>query len=563
MSNKSSKQPSIGFLNKLKLKATNYLGSLNYLGLLFAVSFFAFSVSPSLLPRTALIQGVVSGLSIVAGYGIGVAISHLIRWSTESDVPKKFKRPAWLFLYIGGAVTILIFAWLGKLWHDEVRSLVGLDPDHGLRIFTVLLITLLVAMFILAISRGIRKLFRFILVKIDQFLPRRISHGLSFVIVSLFIFWIASGVFASNFLAFANSYFGARDTTVPDGYSQPVDSLRSGSAESLSSWDKIGYQGRKFVAGGPNKTDITNVMGGQANDPIRVYVGLKQAETAEQRAEIAVKELERTGAFKRSVLILATTTGSGWLEPSAVDSIEYIYGGNTAIVSQQYSYLPSWISYLADKETATDAGQALFDAVYGKWSQIPKESRPKLYAYGLSLGSFGGQTPYSGVNDLRFSIDGAVFVGTPNFTRLWRNVTDNRDNGSPEWLPVYQGGKAVRFANNNESITADQTNWKSPRILYVQHASDPVVWFDFSLIDTKPDWLNEKRGPDVSPATRWFPVVTFLQLGIDQASAGNVPVGYGHMYGSAVVNSWVSVTNPPNWTTEKTTKLQNYINENY
>ena len=99
--------------------------------------------------------------------------------------------------------------------------------------------------------------------------------------------------------------------------------------------------------------------------------------------------------------------------------------------------------------------------------------------------------------------------------------------------------------------------------MYVQHASDPVVWFDFSLIDTKPDWLNEKRGPDVSPATRWFPVVTFLQLGIDQASAGTVPVGYGHMYGSAVVNSWVAVTNPPNWTTDKTTKLQNFINENY
>ena len=547
----------------MKLRIINYFSRLNFLGLVFALLFYALSFTPSLLPRTALIQGVVTGFSIAAGYGIGVAISFLFRWSTEWDVPDKYKRPAWYGLYFISAIVVVLFAWLGYLWHDEVRSLVGLEPDHRLGIFTVLLIAIGLALLILTISRSIRRLFRYLFAKLDMVLPRRISMAISFAVVSLFVFWVASGLLADGFVRVANTYYNNRDNSIPAGYEQPTNPLRSGSTDSLSSWETVGFQGRKFVAGGPNKEKIEEVTGDPASDPIRVYVGLKAADTAEKRADLAVKELERTGAFERPVLILATTTGSGWLEPSAVDSIEFIHRGNTAIVSQQYSYLPSWISYLVDKETATEAGQALFDAVYGRWSQMPRETRPKLYAYGLSLGSFGGQTPYSGVNDLRFSIDGALFVGTPNFTTLWRNVTNNRNAGSPEWRPVYRNGETVRFAINNEDIMKDQEKWQYPRILYVQHASDPVVWFDFSLVDKKPDWLSEKRGPDVSPATRWYPVVTFLHLGVDQASAGTVPVGHGHMYGNAVINSWVAITNPSNWSPEKTANLQSYIDQHY
>ena len=549
--------------NKVWQPIRKYLGKLNYLGLATAVTFFAFSLTPSLLPRTSIVQGLVSGLSLVAGYGLGTMLSFLIRWSTEAEISSKYKRPAWQFLKIAGPLTIVLFAWLGNVWDQEVRKLVGLEPSHGLRTIYILLTALIVAIIVLAVSRSIASLFKFTTKRINKILPRRISISLSLVIVALFVYWIASGLLASTFLNVANSYFGDRDKTVPAGFEQPNSPLKSGSPSSQSNWNNIGFQGRKFVAGGPSKEQIQKVTGEAEAEPIRVYVGLKEASTAEERASIAVSELERTGAFKRPVLVLATTTGSGWLEPASVDSIEYIYGGNTAIVSQQYSYLPSWISYLADKETATAAGQALFDAVYAKWSRLPKNERPKLYAYGLSLGSFGGQAPYSGVNNLRFSVDGALFVGTPNFTTLWRNITDARDAGSPEWLPVYKNGQAVRFATNNEDITTNQKDWQYPRILYVQHASDPVVWFDFSLIDHKPDWLKEKRGPDVSPATRWYPVVTFLQLGIDQVSAGNVPVGHGHMYGNAVVNSWVSITNPPNWNNEKTENLQKYINANY
>lgn len=538
-----------------------YTSRLNYLGLVFALLFYVFSMLPSLMPRTSVIQGVVTGLSIAAGYGIGAFISNMIRWFTEKDAPDTVKPYAWKALYIIGPIVILVYAVLGSIWHDEVRELIGLEPDQSLRLYTILAVAILVAMIVLAIARTIRRFFHFLFHKIDIVLPRRISMALSLIAVAVTVFWIASGLLGNTFITVANSYYGYRDTTVPEGYEQPQSPLRSGSPESYSTWETIGYQGRKFVAGGPSQEELSDFSKTEAIEPIRVYVGLKAAESAEDRAEIAVKELERTGAFERDILVLATTTGSGWLEPPAMNAVEYMYNGNTAIVSQQYSYLPSWISYLADKSTATEAGQALYDAVFAAWAELPKDSRPKLIAYGLSLGSFGGQTPYSGINDLRLSIDGAFFLGTPNFTTLWRNTTDNRDEGTPEWQPTYKNGKTVRFASTAEDIARNQENWEYPRVLYMQHASDPVVWFDFSLITNKPDWLNEKRGPDVSPATRWYPVVSFFQLGVDQASSGTAPVGHGHQYGNSVVEGWAAVTNPPNWNEEETKELQELISK--
>ena len=46
---------------------------LNIVGLLVGTVFFAFSLTPSLLPRPFFIQGILSGLSFSAGYGLGVA----------------------------------------------------------------------------------------------------------------------------------------------------------------------------------------------------------------------------------------------------------------------------------------------------------------------------------------------------------------------------------------------------------------------------------------------------------------------------------------------------------
>ena len=212
-------------------------------------------------------------------------------------------------------------------------------------------------------------------------------------------------------------------------------------------WDSLGYQGRTFTGLGPSSGDIEEVTHHRAVDPVRAYAGLASSPDAESRAALAVRDLERAGGFQRKNLLVVTTTGSGWVDPAAVDTFEYLTHGDAATVAVQYSYLPSWMSYLVDQSKAREAGRALFDAVYDPWSKLPAGQRPRLFVAGESLGSFGGETAFSGEYDLRNRTSGTLFAGPPNFNTLFREFSDHRDPGSPEIQPVYKDGRTVRFTN--------------------------------------------------------------------------------------------------------------------
>lgn len=544
-------------INKLLQR---YINRFNFTGIFVGLVFFCFSMLPSLLPRPAMYQAVISGVSLAIGYGIGVLASTVIRWMLQKElVPYRFKSNLWRLLIIGGALAVLVFLIMGGRWQDEVRQLVGEQPTDSGHSITIAVGALIVFIGLLALSRALGRLTIWINNKIATILPRRLSAVLGVTFVVIVFFWLVSGVFANFFVTTANSIYSKKNNTTPIGVSQPTSPYKSGGSESLIPWSTLGYQGQAFTGRGPNQQQLIDYYGTNVKEPIRVYAGLNSADSPQARANLALQELKRTGAFDREVIILATATGTGWLEPQSVDSIEYMYGGNTAIVSQQYSYLPSWISFLVDKENATVAGLALYDAIYAEWSKLPADNRPKLIAYGLSLGSFGGQAPYAGIGDLTASIDGALFMGTPNDTQLWRTVTNNRDQGSPEILPVYQNGVSARFAATNQDIISNQSSWQYPRVLYMQHASDSVVWFSFDVLLNKPDWLKEPRGPDVSQQMQWFPLVTFFQVTIDQFFGTTVPNGHGHNYPNTIVKAWAAVTNPSNWSTNKQQQLQAII----
>lgn len=534
----------------------------NFTGVVVALFAFMASVLPSLLPRPWLYQGVISGLSIAIGYGIGVLISFIVRWATEAKIPKtkQMANRAWQVLRIVGPIIYIVGLLLGVHWQNQVRTLVQQPTINLLYAVPAGVLALLVSVGVIKLCRFVRKVNQRLTTKLNKYVPRRISIVTGLFITFVVISWIVTGVFSNFFVTVTNNIYSSRNNSTPTGVVQPQSPLRSGSPASLIAWDDVGFQGKGFVGRGPNKEQLQKYsQSTDVKEPIRLYVGLKSADTAVQRANLAVAELKRTGAFDRRVLVIANTTGTGWLEPQAVDSIEYMYGGDTAIVAQQYSYLPSWISFLVDKEKATETGAAFFDAVHAEWATLPENSRPKLITYGLSLGSFSGQAAFAGVNDLRASVDGALFVGTPSDTRLWNAITKNRDEGTPQWLPTYRGGEAVRFAYDNLTIASNQQDWQFPRLLYMQHASDPVVWFSFSLPTSQPDWLKEPRGSDISPKTHWYPFVTFLQVGIDQFFGTTVPNGHGHNYPDSMVDAWAAVVPPANWTEQKAADLRAII----
>ena len=168
-------------------------------------------------------------------------------------------------------------------------------------------------------------------------------------------------------------------------------------------------------------------------------------------------------------------------------------------------------------------------------------ARPKLVVFGESLGSFGGEAPFLSVNNIVARTGGALFSGPTFNNTMWQEATEGRDEGSPEWLPIYQHGENVRFSARAGDLDRPNAPWGQPRIVYLQHASDPIAWWDPGLLFRRPDWLREKRGYDVLPETEWIPVVTFLQVSADMAVATGVPPGHGHVYVGDVANGWAAV----------------------
>lgn len=554
-------------MTKKKVKPTftdrlqKYFNRLNFLGLVTAAIFYCFSLLPSLLPRPWLMQGIISGVSLAIGYGIGTAGSALARWMLQKEPSKATKQQAWKVVKIAAPFIVVVFVVLSHSWQNEVRTLLQVEQVDGFNIVRIAVLSVCVGVLLLLAARSLKTLHSKISRKLHRKIPKRISIVLGAGITTVLVVLVVNGFLLSTLIRAANNIYSKQNSTTSKGTLQPTDPTRTGSSASLVSWETLGMRGRDFVARGPSVQQMTAFSGKEAVPSVRVYIGLDSAKTAKERARLAVAELERTNAFKREVLVVATTTGSGWIEPQTVDALEYMHNGNSAFVTQQYSYLPSWISMLVDSNNAQDAGRELFDAVYAKWSSLPEATRPKLLVYGLSLGSFGGQTAFTTLSDIERTVDGALFVGTPGNTELWNALTDKRDAGSPQVKPVLDGGKTVRWASSAADLSKPSltTEWQTPRVVYLQHASDPVVWWSPRLLLHKPDWLQETRGSDVSSKTNWFPIVTFFQVSVDQFYGVTVPNGHGHNYANDIVAAWASVAQPSEWSEQKSTSLQKII----
>jgi uncharacterized membrane protein len=413
---------------------------------------------------------------------------------------------------------------------------------------------------LVAISRWLRGVYHRVAGRLQRWMGRRAANALGWVAVVVGTYLVTSGLLLNRLAGLADRSFSVRNTTTAEDVTQPTSPLRSGGPGSLVSWESLGRQGRTITGTGPSAEEIAEWTGSPAQEPIRAYAGTVSAEDVEARAELAVADLERAGGFDRANLLVATTTGSGWLDAGAVDSFEYLTGGDSAVVAMQYSYLPSWLSYLVDQKKAREAGRQLFDAVYDRWSRLPPAGRPRLYVFGLSLGSFGGETAFSGEYYLRNRTAGALFAGPPNFNTLYRELTDGRDAGSHEVEPVYKGGRTVRFTNDAATGVAPTTSaWEGTRVLYLQHPSDPIVWWSPRLLWDRPDWLGEPLGRDVLDAMIWIPLLTFWQVTVDLPLATGVPDGHGHTYTREFVDGWATVLQTPELTADKVERLRDIV----
>nr|WP_173839715.1 alpha/beta hydrolase [Mycolicibacterium rutilum] len=533
----------------------------------FGALFFCLSLTPSLLPRDWLFAGLIGGINAAIGYGIGVFAGRMLRrfvlrrrpWWPPSRTVLTVLKTAAVAGSIGASVLMLVPA---AAWQRQVSSVMGMEGPATLGYLRTLIVALLVGAVCVAITRLLIDLIK----TMARYLIRRwrlhdeVALFIGTAIVVVLAITLINGVLVRGFLAGANRVFQPQNTTTAEGVVQPLAPERSGSPASFAAWDTLGFQGRNFVASGPSAEELTEINGTPAEEPIRVYVGLQTAETDEQRMAVLLSELERTGAFDRELLVIVPTTGTGWINPVAARALEMMYNGDTALVGAQYSFLPSWISFLGDQQKSMESGRMMIDAIHQRWEQLPPDRRPKLVLYGESLGSMAGQGAFDWLPDIsRMGFSSVLWVGPPNASPLWKAITERRDPGTPEVEPRYDNGRTVRFSQGNDSaeIAADTAApWQGTRVLFLQHSSDPIVWWSQDLLFNRPDWLREPPGRDRTSSMRWYPIVTFWQVAADMTNASSVPGGHGHNYGDFVLDGWAAVAPPAGWTPEDTERIR-------
>ncbi|WP_319435517.1 alpha/beta hydrolase [Mycobacterium sp. RTGN5] len=530
-----------------------------FTGTAMGLLFLGLSLSPSLLPRGPLFQGLVSGAAGAIGYGLGVFAVWLVTFMLSRPSSPHPPRWAWLVLVVVGAIWLVFTIYWFHVWQDHVRDLMGVPRLKWFNYPQAGLIGVIALFVFVEIGQLVGKLVRYLVRQLNRFAPPRVSFVVVVAILLSLTIALLNGIVVRGGMSFLNSTFASVNDEMDPNNPAPTTPLRSGGPGSLVAWDTLGHQGRVFVAGGPTVEQLTKFNGTPGVEPIRAYAGKNSAKNIRAAADLAARELEREGGFKRKVIAVATTTGTGWINEAEASALEYMYNGDSAIVSMQYSFLPSWLSFLVDKENARQAGQALFEAVDARLRALPEAQRPKIVVFGESLGSFGGEAPFLSPNNIIARTNGALFSGPTFNNTMWDDVTVNRDDGSPMWLPIFDDGQNIRFAARPDNLGRPDKPWAYPRIVYLQHASDPISWWNPNLLFSEPDWLREPRGYDVSEDMYWIPIVTFLQVSADMAVAVDVPDGHGHRYVRDVVNAWAAILQPPGWTAEKTDRLRGIV----
>ena len=522
---------------------------LSFLGVIAALAMYAVSVSPSLMARSWAWHAVASGILVACGYVAGVVVQNVAQLVIRlTGLTISASEPVELGFRIGiGALFALWWIYAVIQSYRRARKAAALVSMPGETFGEYLLGTagaVVVSWMLLRIVGALNGLCWMLIASLDAHMPRPAAIVVSMVILFAIMFFLTSKVILRGGIGFFRRKAEQLNMRTARGIYQPVVPERSASPASSVTWESVGGQGRVFLGRGPSRLDIAQVCGGVAMEPIRVYSGMPTGGSGiEQAAATVVAELHRTGAFDRAVILIAASTGSGWVDEWQVQPLEFLTRGNCATASLQYSYVPSALNWLTGLEPAQEASAALFAAVRAELDLMDEADRPALFVCGESLGAFASQSVFESFEDVLARVDGALWVGTPAFTPMHAALTAARHKGSPEVAPVVNNGRRVRFVNEPSDLRTDLYGrelgpWGFPRVVYAQHPSDPVVWWTNKLIWTQPDWLRERAGRDVSLNVEFTRFATYIQVLADLPVAGTAPGGHGHTYHEELIPLW-------------------------
>jgi uncharacterized membrane protein len=548
------------------------------------------ALGPSLMPRTSRLQGMAVGFSVLAARATTATAERLTRAAVPADAP--LARQLGTRALLGGAGAALATLprrdgerlWVasvracglllragaaGGTIHDlgryvqrrypaqrALRPLVvsaaltgGLLWWAGRRLNareaavarwplpqkTTLPATLATAYVVTAAGTGLTKAFVWTRGLAESYFGPGPSKRLLARLVNVGI-WAGGATAAYNA---GVAYVGRANERVEPAYSSPPPSpLLSGSADSLLPFDDLGQQGRRFVTDVVTPQLIQQVMGEEAvAQPIRVYVGFNSQPVYQTgRAELALAELDRTGAFDRSYLLLVSPTGTGWVDHTLIETAELLTRGDIATCCIQYGRYPSFLSM---QKVALGRSQfrLLLWGVRQRLAERPPERRPRVLIFGESLGAWSSSdvVMYQGIEGFdHYGIDRALWVGLPWLAKWSRS---GMTRGASDRVPE---GTVKVFDRHEQLAALDERQRGHLRAVILSHDNDPIAVFGPDLLVQRPWWLADSlRGRGVPQGMRWLPLVTFVQTAVDAANAMvSVPGefgSFGHDYRADMV----------------------------
>jgi uncharacterized membrane protein len=344
---------------------------------------------------------------------------------------------------------------------------------------------------------------------------------------------VAFGALARLLVERAFAGIETKETAVETAFDvAPPNPLVSGSRASLVPFHTLSRQGGRFVWTVTTQQQIEEIVGEPARAmPIRVYAGLASAPDEQARVDLLLAELDRTGAFDRKWLLVASPTGTGYVNYAAASAFELLARGDCATVAMQYAARPSFLSLDRVKEGRRQM-RRLVKALGERLEALAPDRRPTVVLFGESLGAWTSQDPFVGTGTAGMEaagIDRAVWIGTPHFSKWKEEVLfDESDSIDPATIGVFPNIEAWR--------ALDPEVREGIRYVMITHHDDGVALFGPELAIQAPEWLGDPatRPPGVPKAMRWVPTSTFFQVLVDMKNSATVVPGQfdakGHDY---------------------------------